>query len=142
VPYRQILCAIDFYEPSRAALHHAGDLARAFGATLVLVHVYPEPRIGYPGWFPEARFPTQLRELAADKLEEWKREAEGLVGQPVQVVLLEGVPWQRLVSFAREQACDLVVLGAGGATGLAHALIGSVAERLVRHAPCPTLVVR
>lgn len=142
MPYRHILCATDFHDTARAALGTAASLARRYDAALTLVHVLAEPRIGYPGWHPEARFATAVHELAATSLADWKRDAEAQAGRAADAVLVEGVPWQRIVRTADERGCDLIVVSASGASGLAQALVGSVAERVLRHAACPVLVVR
>jgi nucleotide-binding universal stress UspA family protein len=59
-----------------------------------------------------------------------------------QVQVRDGVPWEEVVTAARESNTDLIILSTHGRTGLSHALLGSVAERVMRHAPCPVLVVR
>jgi nucleotide-binding universal stress UspA family protein len=72
-----------------------------------------------------------------------KTEAQQLGVKEVATRLLTGVPWDEIVSAARsDSAVDLIVIGTHGRTGLAHVLLGSVAEKVVRHAPCPVLVVR
>jgi nucleotide-binding universal stress UspA family protein len=140
--FKKILCAVDFSTYSRAALDLAVDLAGG-GATLTLAHVV-EPMI----WFPEAGFDYQavrvsLLETADKSLAEWKGDAERRSpGRSIDVMTLEGTPWERIVHFAQEGDFDLIVLGTQGRTGIRHALLGSVAERVVRHARCPVLVAR
>jgi nucleotide-binding universal stress UspA family protein len=142
VPYRHIVCAIDFHDPARAALRAAAALTRVFDAALTLVHVVAEPRIGHPGLSPEARFAPALRELAAATLADWQAEAAGLAQRDVSAELVEGVPWQRIVKLARERDADLLVLGERGESHVAQRMLGSVAERVARHAPCAVLVER
>jgi universal stress protein A len=139
--YRKILCPVDFSEPSRAALATASELAARFDATLTLLHVYQVPVLGYPevGLGP---IRTSVAALAEQSLGEWGAEAERLAGRSVTAVNLEGVPWDQIVKYAAAHKCDLVVVGTHGWTGLKHVLVGSVAERVVRLAPCPVLVVR
>ncbi len=140
--YRNILCPVDFSAPSRAALRAAAELAVQFESRLTLLHVYQVPVLGYPEAGPGSPFRTSMAELAGRDLAEWKQEAERLARRTVATVCLEGVPWDRIAKYTQEHRPDLVVVGTHGHTGLMHVLIGSVAERVVRHAACPVLVVR
>ena len=142
MPYRRILCATDFHDRTRHALESATALAARGGAHLTLVHVLPVPRSGWPEIAPEARFAESLHRLAEANLADWKRAAEVLRGQPIDAVLLEGVPWERIVKQASAEGSDLIVVGAHGASGLERVYFGATAERVVRHAPCQVLVVR
>ncbi len=86
-----------------------------------------------------------LRATAADEtatFEQWKAEAERLSGLPVSTVLLSSPAADAIVGFARDDATDLLVMGTHGRGGLRHAVAGSVAEEVVRAAPCPVLVAR
>jgi len=139
---RRILCAVDFSECSRAALETAAALAIRWHAALVLVHDVPlwvdEPYFHLPG---DVR--TGLAESAAARLAAWREDARRLGVEDVDARLETGAPWERIVAIAREDpAIDLVVVGTHGRTGLARAMIGSVAERVARHAPCDILIVR
>ena len=140
--YRNILCPLDFSTPSRAALGAAAEMAMRFDGTLTLVHVYQMPVLAYPESLPGSPFRVSIAQLAEKELAEWKREAERLAGRSVTTVALEGTPWDRIVKYAHEHKTDLIVVGTHGRTWLEHALIGSVAENVVRHATCPVLVVR
>jgi len=143
--WKRICCPIDFSDASRAAMEIAADLARRFGAELVLLHAYPIPGYTFPDGSVVAS-PKMMQELADQAqrhLEEWRAEAERLSGNPR--VLAEkaiGEPAAEIVSFARGRGVDLLVLGTHGRTGLEHALMGSIAERVVRRAHCPVLTVR
>ncbi len=143
--WKRICCPIDFSDASRAAMEVATDLARRFGAELVLLHAYPIPGYTFPDGSVVAS-PKMMQELADQAqrhLEEWRAEAERLSGNPR--VLAEkaiGEPAAEIVSFARGRSVDLLVLGTHGRTGLEHALMGSIAERVVRRAHCPVLTVR
>jgi len=141
---KRILCAVDFSEASREALHVAIDRARQEPATLLLLHVqeHPlwvnEPALHLPG-------DTRKQQLEANEaeLEAWRQEALRRGVPEVTARLVNGVAWDAIVAAAREDpTIGLVVVATHGRTGLAHALIGSVAERVVRHAPCSVLVVR
>ncbi len=141
---QRILCAVDFSEGSRAALRLAAELAREREAHLVLVHVEEaplwerEPALRMPGDLTEERRAQVRTELAA-----WQHQAVMLGAPKVTTAVASGVAWDRLVALAQDDpAVELVVVGTHGRTGLSRALIGSVAERVVRHAPCSVLVAR
>jgi nucleotide-binding universal stress UspA family protein len=143
--WKKICCPIDFSDASRAAMEVAADLARRTGASLVLLHAYPIPGYTFPDGSVVAS-PKMMQELAdqAEKhLDEWRREAERLLGAGrVSAEKVVGEPAAEIVSFARSAGAELVVVGTHGRTGLEHALMGSVAERVVRRAHCPVLTVR
>lgn len=143
--WKRICCPIDFSDASRAAMEVAADLARRNGADLVLLHAYPIPGYTFPDGSVVAS-PKMMQDLAdqAERhLEEWRARAAGLVGAPrVTTQKAIGEPAAEIVAFARSAKVDLVVVGTHGRTGLEHALMGSVAERVVRRAPCPVLTVR
>jgi nucleotide-binding universal stress UspA family protein len=143
--WKRICCPIDFSDASRAAMEVAADLARRFGAELVLLHAYPIPGYTFPDGSVVAS-PKMMQDLAdqAQKhLEEWRVEAEKLVGAPrVSGEKAVGEPAAEILETAREARADLIVMGTHGRTGLEHALMGSIAERVVRRAHCPVLTVR
>ncbi len=143
--WKRICCPIDFSDASRAAMEVAADLARRNGASLVLLHAYPIPGYTFPDGSVVAS-PRMMQELAdqAEKhLDEWRAEAEKLVGAPgVRTEKAIGEPAAEILFFAKSSGQDLLVLGTHGRTGLEHALMGSVAERVVRKAHCPVLTVR
>jgi universal stress protein A len=137
--FKHILVAIDFSESSREALQVASRLAADPGVRLVLFHVW-QPMIG-----PE--LPTLLLDDRLVELErtlaDWEREERDLGAKSVSSRFVVGTPWQEIVdALTKDPTFDLVVVGTHGHTGLAHVLLGSVAERIVRHAPTPVLVVR
>lgn len=141
---RKILCPIDFSWGSRLALATAADLARERDAVLVLLHVLEPLRWSLDGdmLLP----PSVLEEAAAAEqaqLESWKHDARRLGVNEVATRFLTGVAWDCIVTIARDDpAIDLIVMGSHGRTGIKHALLGSVAEKTVRHAPCAVMVVR
>jgi nucleotide-binding universal stress UspA family protein len=142
--WKRIICPIDFSDASRAALETACELAKRFGAKVALFHAYPVP--GYT--FPDGSFvaSTKMLEELADQakrhLEEWRVLAEGFGVPGVEAATAVGEPAHEILTFAKEQQADLIVLGTHGRTGLQHALMGSVAERVVRKATSPVLTVR
>jgi len=138
----KILCAVDFSESSRQALEHAADLARRFGAELTLIHVRDAPRVaGSEIVSPPELLQAEVRELES-KLDEWRIQAEQIVGRPVRTVLASGSAPLEIVRAAEIGAVDLVVTGTKARKGLGRMLLGSVAERVVREASCPVLVAR
>lgn len=139
-----LVCAVDFSEPNEAALTTAETLAKRFDAELVLAHVV-EPLLAPAAYGPLPTNVAQLRveaEAAArDRLQEMASELKDR-GVEASVALATGPIADTLVDIAREREADLVVLATHGLTGLEHALLGSVAERVVRLCPCPVLSVK
>ncbi len=144
--YRRILWPTDFSRLADAALPHAARLAGAGRAELVILHVLgpltilPVPELSGAVW-------TQLldenRAAAQRRLKRLVGQARRrLPGIRVQSLLAEGQPEIEILRIARRLRCDAILLATHGRTGLAHILIGSVAERVLRMAPCPVLVVR
>jgi nucleotide-binding universal stress UspA family protein len=122
--FRQVLFATDFSEPARDAGRTAVELARHFGARLHVLHVVPPVTDPTPA-------PAALRAAAAELGD----------GVPVVTSLASGRPAWQIVDYARRNACDLIVLGTHGRTGVSRAILGSVAEGVVRRARCRVLTV-
>ncbi len=143
--WKRICCPIYFSDASRAAMEVAADLCRRTGAELVLLHASPIPGYTFPDGSVVAS-PKMMQDLADQAqrhLEEWRVEAERLVGAPrVTAEKAVGEPATEILEVAKQQRADLLVLGTHGRTGLEHALMGSVAERVVRKSRCPVLTVR
>lgn len=139
--FKKILVAVDFSPPSREAMRTAAALAAESGAQLTIAHFWQIPLLGAE--LPvQAQYLEEARSDAEQQLATWKAEAAALANKPVASVFELGVPWDELVKLLRRDNYDLVVLGTHGRTGLKHVLLGSVAEKVVRHAPCAALVVR
>jgi len=142
--WKRICCAVDFSDASRAAMEAAVDLTRRMSAELVLLHAYPIPGFTFPDGSVVAST-TMMQELAegAERhLEAWRRDAEALGLPGVKAERAVGEPAREIVEYARANAVDLLVVGTHGRSALEHALLGSVAERVVRRAPCAVLTVR
>jgi nucleotide-binding universal stress UspA family protein len=142
-PFRRILVATDFSLHAAAALEQAIDLAKRLGASLVLVHAYDLP---LPALHPYAvTVPDPYIQACRD---EARRRLDALLedvrGRGVEAeARLEVVPAAVAVcEAAKEEGCDLIVMGTHGHRGIARALLGSVAERTLRMAPCSVLTVR
>jgi nucleotide-binding universal stress UspA family protein len=139
---KRIVCATDFSERAADAERRAARLARALGAELVLAHVASEAPLWRESFYtPDLRavFEGQ-RKWAADTL---AARAEALAAQGVaaRIVVRVGLPWEEIVRLAAEEHADMIVMGTQGRTGLDRLLLGSVAERVIRRAPCPVLAV-
>lgn len=135
--FTRILVATDFSPASDAAFAHARALAGTFGARLHLLHVLPNVFLRAVVHNPRADEPAAVDQLLA-RLNAEDRERL----RPVPVVEHSDDPADEIVSYARTREIDLIVMGTHGRHGIAHALVGSVAERVVRAAPCPVLTVR
>lgn len=142
--FKRILCPIDFSTFSKAALEEAASLAAGMGSELCLLHAYQNPAYvlpmsGYVG--PTADMITRIRKQLGEELEALA-EPVRKQGIKVETLVIEGVPFHTIVDHSKEWKADLIVMGTHGRTGLTHALTGSVAERVVRLAPCPVLITR
>jgi universal stress protein A len=139
---RKLLCPTDFSAGARDALRTAIDLVAGSDAELVLVHVWYPPYVYSEATFADGLF-ADLRTDAEQGLAAWKSEAGKLGATKTTTMFLVGSAWHEVVEAAkRDPAIDMIVMGTHGRTGLKHVLLGSVAEKVVRHAPCPVLVAR
>ena len=142
-----ILVPTDFSAASEAALEYGLTMARRFGASLHLLHVVDDPFAGAATWGSEvyiASVPAMQETLVAEaarKLSGLLARAEGK-GIPARSEVRLGRPAEVIREVANKEACDLIVMATHGRTGMAHVLLGSVAEKIVREAPCPVLTVR
>jgi universal stress protein A len=140
---KRIVCATDFSERAASAERQAVALARALGAELVLVHVGTEAPLWREGLYtPSVRavFETQHRWAADTRAA--RVAALAAEGVPARAVVRIGPPWEQIARLATEEHADMIVMGTQGRTGLDRLLLGSVAERVIRRAPCPVLTVR
>jgi len=144
IPFRRILVPIDFTEVSTHALDWAMELAASVGASLTVMHSYVIPVVGFPdgALIPTPQVAAGLGEAAQKALDAAVQARRG--GKvPLEAVLREGEAWEEIVAVADEIDADLIVVGTHGRHGLARALLGSVAEHVVRtsHRPVLTLSV-
>ena len=142
--WKRIICPIDFSDASRAALEAAAEVAKRYGAKVALFHAYPVPGYTFPdgSFVASSKMLDELSEQAQRHLAEWKAIAEGMGIANVEIATAIGEPAHEILAFAKAQQADLLVLGTHGRTGIQHALMGSVAERVVRRSTCPVLTVR
>jgi nucleotide-binding universal stress UspA family protein len=141
--FHKILCPVDFSAGSDAAMRVAIRLAKEYGAELMLAHVWYMPPLAFADGMP---FPgDSLQRMIEEEerlLTEAAREATRVGVARVSSKFLTGIPWDRLVATLHDDvAFDLVVMGTHGRTGLRRILLGSVAEKVVRHAPCSVITV-
>ena len=141
--YRLILCPVDFAKPSQRALETALDLAQRLKVAVRVMHVFQLSA-------------TALPEVATDDLKgiedvlesRLQEKLDSLVkgiakpGVEISAGIAEGVPYVEIVRGAKALHADLIVIGTHGRTGLAHMMLGSVAERVVRTSDVPVLTVR
>ncbi|MBI3874728.1 MAG: universal stress protein [Verrucomicrobia bacterium] len=137
-----ILVPIDFSDTSQKALKYAVPFATQFGAKLTLLHVMEPVATPDFAYFPLQMENEKVMKALKIKLEMVRRKAGVSRDLVERVVVRQGTAFHEITEAARSLKCDLVILTTHGHTGVKHALLGSTAERVVRHAPCPVLVVR
>lgn len=146
IALKQILVATDFGDASEAALDYGRELARAFGARLTLLHVADNVMAGtigiegYVGSYPD--FQRSIEESAKRQLDSQLTEEDRREFDAVPVLRTSASPALAIVAHAREAGTDLIIMGTHGRGPMAHLVMGSVAERVVRTAPCPVLTVK
>lgn len=141
IELRNLLLPVDFSEPSLKATEYAVTLARRFAATLHLLHVIEDPVVYLP-MFESYPLPTreQFETYAQDRLENWIPDAD-CEGLKIERLWRHGKPHIEIIDYAEDSRIDLIVIGTHGRGVAAHLLLGSVAEKVVRKAPCPVLTI-
>jgi nucleotide-binding universal stress UspA family protein len=146
ITLKNILVATDFSEPSDAALLYGRNFARQHGATLHVLHIVDDamahamtpvgiaPDIGEVQMELEADAERRLNELVTDE-DRVRLHAR-------TAIRTSGWPASAILAYAKDEEVDLIIVGTHGRTGLAHFFLGSVAQQVVRSAPCPVLTVR
>jgi len=145
IALKRILVATDFGEAAAAALTYGRELTRIFGGQMQVLHVVDDLAARYP----MDMYPGGFAELQLDIETEAGKRLRGLLDDEdvkqlgaVPVIRSSNVPAATIARYAKEARIDLIVMGTHGRGVLSHALLGSVAERVVRSAPCPVLTVR
>ena len=144
--FTHILVPTDFSPPSDAALEYAKVVAERFGASLHVLHVVDARFVAGP-IEPEAYIAespdvgTRVFEDARVRLSH-RLTADDRIRYRAATEIVTGASARCIIDYATERGMDLIVMGTHGRSGLAHLLMGSVAEEVVRHAPCPVLTVR
>jgi len=141
MPFERILVATDFSDSSQQALEHALHLAEKFGSELTLVHSWEAPDYSYAaGLYFAGDVIAPIERAAVARLEEATTQLK-LRYPSAKSLLRAGAPWEEVLSAAVQVKADLIVMGTHGRRGLERALLGSVAEKVVRMAPVPVLTV-
>lgn len=139
-----ILVPTDFSAPAGGALKYAKTLAEALGASLHVLYVMDDPLLGF-------KMPDHVCSIPAirQQLEREAQEQLAKVFTPeertkfrAELTAEWGSPYAKILEFAKDHAIDLIIMGTHGRGAIQHALMGSVAERVVRHASCPVLTIR
>lgn len=140
--FKHILVPTDFSAASAAAVELAITMASQFNAELTLLHVWELPVYPYMELLAiSAELTKSVEKAAAECLATKLKEVQRRLPRAKSNLVL-GVPWQQIVDVVKTSKADLLVMGTHGRRGLEHALMGSVAEKLVRLSPVPVLTVR
>jgi nucleotide-binding universal stress UspA family protein len=134
-----ILHPTDFSAHSECAFRLACSLARDYGARLIVLHVAQLPVMAQDGMVLLPPQPEAYREAVAEQLRQLRAPNSGV---RIAHRLEEGDTSTEILRVAQETSCDLLVLGTHGRTGLSRLLMGSVAEKVLRRAPCPVLTAK
>ena len=143
IQIKRVLLPTDFSEFAQPAADYAREFVERFQAQLHLLHVL-ETQVTTTQFVMGLTIPERIEESAAEATDhlkkiyddQWSREHSLVYGTA------HGPPFVQIVQYARDNQIDLIIMGTHGRTGLPHVFIGSVAERVVQHAPCPVLTVR
>ncbi len=145
---KNILVPTDFSDFSRYALNYAVTFAQAFGAKITLIHVTPERELDSIRQVSTYFEPGQLENLLKERKSEDFKQLEEFIpaelkkGITVETIHKVGIPFLDIIKTAKQGGMDLIVIATHGRSGLSHMLFGSVAEKVVRKAPCPVLSIR
>jgi universal stress protein A len=138
---KNILVPVDFSKGSQAALNRAIDLARDLRAKLLLVHVITTPAANVPLQF-QKQYKKEVEEEAVESIERLLGRKK-VKADTYRVVILHGKNAAQLITEqAAKSRCSMIVMGSHGRTGLRRLFLGSVAEKTIRYAPCPILIVK
>ncbi|MGE0386978.1 MAG: universal stress protein [Gammaproteobacteria bacterium] len=140
--FKRILIPTDFGPPSARAVALGVEIARRFDAAVTLLHTYEIPAYAYEGMaYASGDLLTAVENAATAEL---KTALEGVQKTlpAANSMLRRGVAWEEILAAGKEVSADLIVMGTHGRRGISHALLGSVAEKVVRMSPIPVLTVR
>ncbi len=142
ISLKKILCPIDHSDCSKEALKYAVSLAMKDEAKLLLLHIidirsFNEGLEAMSAQIPDEETLKQLRAKLLDCIPEEIRD-----DMEVEALVVQGIPFAEIISTAKENEIDMIVIGSHGRTGISHMMLGSVSEKVVRKAPCPVLTVR
>lgn len=141
IEIRTIVAPTDFSESANHGVEFAARLCQMWGGSLLLLHVSEAFHVGsLAEGVASGRIRRELRQAGQRKLDEYKFRLGKETA--IKAYIKEGRAWEEIVKFAQRTRADLIVVGSHGYTGLKRLALGSTAERVVRHATCPVLVVR
>jgi nucleotide-binding universal stress UspA family protein len=138
----EILVPIDFSDHSNVALQHAVLVANQFRAAITLLHVVERPLVNPELMCPDPISPDQITLQAERCLSQTCEHGKLQLPRRRRTLIKRGVPYEQIVETASSQPTDLIVIATHDRGGLAQALLRSTAEKVIRHAPCPVLVIR
>jgi nucleotide-binding universal stress UspA family protein len=147
-PIKKILCPIDCSKGSGVALEYALAFAAQTGAEVHLLHVWQvhyQVRQDLSVWMEAHGQQPIARVIEDEAREETDRFLMSLAAEArskLTIHIVEGEPWRTVVDMAARDGFDMIAMGTHGRTGVVHLYLGSVAEKVVRHATCPVLTVR
>lgn len=139
--FKTILCPTDFSEASYHALAYALRFARHADGTIIVIHVVHVPAGDLLG---EEVYTLNFAEAERHVLDRLREIQAGQLQQYAKCVLLTSIgdPAEEIISLARTRNIDLIITATHGRSGISHLVMGSVAEKIIRHAPCPVFIVR
>jgi universal stress protein A len=142
-PFEKILVPVDFSQHSDEALRFAADLAGRYQASLELLHVVPTLAYGLPEGYADpsgTRFESLRNDLQTELAK--KARAASDAGAPrIETTVMQGHAPSEILRFAKASGCDLIVMGTHGRSGMMRVLLGSIAQYILRMAPCPVLTI-
>ena len=142
--FKHVLATTDLSPESFSAVQYAAHLAEGQGAKLSIIHVVHTVSLAYTDFVPPVdmtNIEMAIEEAAREKLEQWvKRHLKRSGG--VKIELCGGIVDEAICSYAKECGASVIVIATHGRKGLSHVVLGSTAERVVRNAPCPVLVIK
>ena len=143
IQIRRLLLPTDFSDFAAPAADYAREFAERFNAELHLLHVL-ETQVTTTKFMMGLTIPERIEESAQEATAKLKQlyDDDWSSGQSIVYDTAQGVPFAQIIKYSRDKEIDMIVMGTHGRTGLPHVFIGSVAERVVRHAVCPVLTIR
>lgn len=148
IKIEKILVPTDFSKFSTHALNYAVAFARNFNARIILLHITSEKEMDAIRQVSSYLEPGKLEDLLRERESDDRKELDAFIppemkkGIEVEMVHKVGIPFVEIIKTAKEKAVDVIVIATHGRSGLSHILFGSVAEKVVRKAPCPVLSIR
>jgi len=141
----RILFPTDFSEHSEHALSYALSFAKEYGAKLHVLHVIEDVQYLANAYMFDVPVMPSFADIEQSRLKEMQEFIERVITDPtieIEKTIKRGRPFIEIIQTAREEDIDLIVIATHGRSGLEHVLFGSVAEKVVRKAPCPVLSIR